>query len=117
LYRILSVYFTDTISNWNYLQKPWISTIINGIFAVAWLIVGIFVPIIDYMAHIGGFLVGILSGLFICPNLSWNICKGNNPVKPRLIIMGISFVLLLALFLGGFVGFFRTTSPTVYLAN
>jgi len=117
LFGIFSVYFMDTIRNWNDLQKPWIPTIFNGIFAVAWLIVGIFVPIIDYMAHLGGFLIGILSGLFICPNLYWNICGGNDPVKPRLIIMGISFVFLLAFFLGGFIGFFQTTSPTVYLTN
>jgi hypothetical protein len=114
---LLSVYFMDTIRNWNNLSKPWIPTIINGIFAVTSVIIGIFVPIIDYMAHIGGFLIGILSGLFICPNLYWNICGGNDPVKPRLIIMGISSVFLLAFFLGGFIGFFQTTSPTVDLAN
>ena len=68
------------------------------------------------MAHIGGLIVGILSGLLICPNLYWDICKYNDPTKPRLIVMAISSILLLVFFLGGLIGFFLTT-PTVYLVS
>jgi hypothetical protein len=106
----------NIIRNWKNLSKPWIQIIMNGGMAAVLLIIGIFVPIIDYMAHIGGLIVGILSGLLICPNLYWDICNFNDPTKPRLIIMGISSVFLLAFFLGGFIGFFRNT-PTVFLTN
>jgi len=107
----------DIIRNWKDLTKPWIPILFEGTIGVASLIIGIFVPIIDYMAHIGGLLVAILSGLLICPNLYWNFCKYDTPVKPRLIVMGISLVFLLAFFLGGFIGFFRTTSSTANFTN
>ncbi|UJR11550.1 hypothetical protein I4U23_015730 [Adineta vaga] len=116
LYGIFAVYLMDMIRNWKNLSHPWLRIGLEGGFAAASLIIGIFVPIVDYMAHIGGFIVGILSGLIICPNLYWDICKFDNPVKTKLIIMAISSLFLLAFFLGGFIGFFRST-PTVFLSS
>ncbi|CAF0830927.1 unnamed protein product [Adineta ricciae] len=115
LYGLLAVYFMDTIRNWENLQKPWLILTFQGIFIIASLIIGIFIPIVDYMAHIGGFLLGILSGLVICPNLYWNICKYDSPIQPKLIIMAISSMFIIAFFLGGFIGFFRTTAPVYWL--
>jgi hypothetical protein len=115
LFSILAVYILDIIRNWKNLVKPWIPILINGTSAVILLVVSIVVPVIDYMAHLGGFLIGILSGLLICPNLYWTIGKDCNAVKSRMIIMGISSVFLLAFFLGGFIGFFQTTAPILLL--
>ncbi|CAF1503987.1 unnamed protein product [Adineta steineri] len=117
LYGIFAVYLMDMIRNWKNLSKPWIRLIIDGGCSIAWLIVGIFVPMIDYMAHIGGFITGILCGLFICPNLYWNICKFNNQTKSKLIIMITSLILLLSVFLGGFIEFYRTTATPTYSNN
>ena len=104
----------DVIRNWKHFSKPWIPMAIDGTIFVALVIVGILVPFIDYMAHVGGVVVGILSALFLCPNLHWDIFRDGDPVKPRLILMGISSVFLLTFFLGAFIGFFQTTSPTAF---
>ncbi|CAF1145845.1 unnamed protein product [Adineta steineri] len=117
LYGIFAVYLLDMIRNWKSLSKPWFRLIIDGGFSIAYLIVGVFVPMIDYMAHIGGFIIGILSGLCICPNLYWNICKFNDPTKSKLIIIIISFILLLAFFFGGFGVFYSTTASSTYSTN
>ncbi|CAF1379425.1 unnamed protein product [Rotaria magnacalcarata] len=117
LMGIIAVHIIDIIRCWNDLPNHWTEIIMNGISALVSLIIGIFVPMIDYMAHLGGFIVGILSGLLLCPNLYWQIRDDWTAVKSRLIIMIISSVLLLAFFLGGFIGFFQTTAPVVYIAN
>ncbi|CAF4564482.1 unnamed protein product [Rotaria socialis] len=117
LMGIIAVHLIDIIRCWNEISNPWTQIIMNGTSALVSLIIGTFVPMIDYMAHLGGFLIGILSGLLICPNLYWQINNDCTAVKSRLIIMAISSVLLLAFFLGGFLGFFQTTAPVAYIVN
>lgn len=111
---IFGVYLLDMICNWNKLMKVWVAVLIDVIIFVALLIVGIFIPSIDHMAHFGGLLVGVLSGLLLCPNLYWKIGKFNDPLKLRLVIMGLSLVFLLIIFLGGFIGFFKTPAMVIY---
>ncbi|CAF4155162.1 unnamed protein product, partial [Adineta steineri] len=61
VYGIFAVYIMDTIRNWRNLSKPWIQLITKGGLPIVMLIVGFAIPIVDYVAHIGGLVVGILS--------------------------------------------------------
>ena len=114
VYGILSVFLMDGIRNWKEPGQNRCSLLFDAVFAIGSLIVGLFIPIIDYMAHIGGFLVGILIGLFLCPNLYWRCGRDIQVTKAKLIYMGISFACLLAFFLGGFIGFYRAETPILY---
>lgn len=113
IFGIYGTILLDTIFSWSdspRSRRQIISAV--GVFIVS-LVLGFVIPMIDYMAHLGGALVGILSGLLVCPNFYWRKSK-YDPLKLRLIIMVLSFVLLFIFFLGGFVGFFQTPAPVLY---
>ncbi|CAF3669395.1 unnamed protein product [Rotaria sp. Silwood1] len=106
----------DMIRNWEGLKQSGIPIAIDTICIIVLFIVGFFVPVFDSMGHLGGLLIGILSGLLFCPNLYWKV-DTDNAVKSRLFIMGISSIFLLAFFLGGFIGFFKTTASPIFTVN
>jgi len=74
LFGFLGVLLSDLIQNWNLLQNPWRNLISLLITILISLAIGL-LPGVDNFCHIGGFIMGIITGFIFLPNLSYGKCQ------------------------------------------
>jgi len=75
LFGFLGVLLSDLIQNWSLLQSPIKNLIGLLITIIISLAVGVLLPGVDNFAHIGGFIMGIITGFIFLPNLSVGKCQ------------------------------------------
>jgi len=74
LFGFLGVLLSDLIQNWNLLQSPLKNLISLLVTILISLAIGL-LPGIDNFCHVGGFIMGILTGFIFLPNLSYGKCQ------------------------------------------
>lgn len=74
LFGFLGVLLSDLLQNWSLLQTPWRNLISLLITIIISLAIGL-LPGVDNFAHVGGFVMGILTGFVFLPNLSYGKCQ------------------------------------------
>jgi hypothetical protein len=83
----------DLIQNWSLIKKPWVELgkmLANIIFS---LLVGT-LPYVDNLAHVGGFVFGLLAGILIMPKIYFG--KWDRRRKLFLMILAAPGILILA---------------------
>jgi len=101
LFGFLGVLLSDLIQNWNLLQSPvknLISLIVTIVIALA---IGL-LPGVDNFCHIGGFIMGIITGFIFLPNLSYGKCQA----RWRTCVVCTFIPLMIIMFLTGFIIFY-----------
>jgi len=74
LFGFLGVLLTDLLQNWKSLQNPGRNLILLLIVIIIALAIGL-LPGIDDFCHIGGFIMGILTGFIFIPNITYGKCE------------------------------------------
>lgn len=69
LYGILACVFIDLIFNFKLIQNRWRELIKFSLTVLVSFAIGL-LPMIDNFSHIGGFIVGLLTGFLILPQVS-----------------------------------------------
>lgn len=98
IYGFLGVLIVDLIKNWKKLRSPCKTYIFLCIGNVISLAIGL-LPGIDNFAHIGGFVMGIISGVVFLPSMNF----GSWSLKTRLIQVCIALPLMVGVFVGMFI--------------
>lgn len=65
---------SDLLQNWNLLQSPVKNLMSLLVTIIISLAIGL-LPGVDNFAHVGGFIMGILTGFIFLPNLSYGKCQ------------------------------------------
>lgn len=93
----------DLIQNWTIIKNPWIELakmVANILFS---LMIGT-LPYIDNLAHVGGFMFGIMSGLLIMPKIyygKWDRRRKQFLMLAALPALGVCFYIFLSNFYHG----------------
>lgn len=74
LFGFLGVLLADLIQNWSLLQAPAKNLVSLLITILISLAIGL-LPGVDNFAHVGGFVMGIVTGFIFLPNLSYGKCQ------------------------------------------
>jgi hypothetical protein len=65
---LIACLLLDLIQNWSLIKNPWIELLKMGANIIFSLMIGT-LPYVDNLAHVGGFLFGLLSGLILMPKI------------------------------------------------
>ncbi|GAM24483.1 hypothetical protein SAMD00019534_076580, partial [Acytostelium subglobosum LB1] len=76
IFGFLGVLLTDLIRNWGQLASPYMNCCTLVFTIVLSFAVGLFLPGVDNFAHLGGFIMGVLSSLIFLPNLTTRKATG-----------------------------------------
>lgn len=102
IYGFLGVLVVDLIKNWKKLDRPCRTYGILFVSIVISLGIGL-LPGIDNFAHIGGFVMGILSGIIFLPSMHF----GKRSLKRRLCEVAIVLPILVGLLVGMLIPFYN----------
>jgi membrane associated rhomboid family serine protease len=103
LFGFLGVLLSDLIQNWNLLKSPAMNLCGLLVTIVIALAVGL-LPGVDNFAHIGGFIMGIVTGFVFLPHLSY----GKSAWKCKLFVLLGCIPLMFALFAIGLSVFYSS---------
>ncbi|KAG4091484.1 rhomboid-domain-containing protein [Neocallimastix lanati (nom. inval.)] len=98
LYGLMACLLLDLIQSWKLIIGPW-KELIKMLFIIAFSLGIGLLPFVDNYAHIGGFIMGILTGLVLLPSIIFS--------KRDLRIKRILMILSIFLSIGLFVWVFR----------
>jgi membrane associated rhomboid family serine protease len=101
LFGFLGVLLSDLIQNWSLLKNPLLNLCGLIVSIVIALAIGL-LPGVDNFAHIGGFIMGIITGFIFLPNLSY----GKSAARCRVMTLCACIPLMLILFVVGFIVFY-----------
>jgi membrane associated rhomboid family serine protease len=68
LYGMIACLFLDLLQNWSLIKKPWTEFFKMGGLILFSFAIGL-LPYVDNLAHVGGFLFGLLAGLLLMPKI------------------------------------------------
>jgi len=95
----MGVLLSDLIQNWSLLQSPLKNLLSLMVTVIISLAVGLFLPGVDNFAHLGGFVMGIITGFIFLPNLGygkcqtrWRICVICTFVPAAIVLFAASFI-------------------------
>lgn len=103
LIGLLGLMICDLIASWKIDKHPVLNLVTIIVFIVILIIFGLF-PFVDNFSHIGGLIMGILTGLMLTPNLNF----GKNAACIHGIISLIAFPVMSTLFMICLVIVFRS---------
>lgn len=106
LFGFMGVLIIDLFQNWSNLKNPKRNLFYMCLSAAAALLLGL-LPYIDNFAHLGGFVMGIITGIIFLPNLNPGVKFKVARVVSVMIAVPICFLLFFGL---GF-AFFYTDNP------
>ncbi|ORX71040.1 rhomboid-domain-containing protein [Anaeromyces robustus] len=86
LYGLIACILLDLIQNWKLIVSPWKDLAVL-VFSIVFSLGFGLLPFIDNFAHIGGFIMGILSGLIFLPSIIFN--NKDEKIKSTLRIVSI----------------------------
>jgi len=98
----------DLVSNWKAIERPILNATTFSVSIVLSLVLGI-LPMIDNFAHIGGFIMGIMSGIVFLPSVQ--SVKTSTTFRRRLIEVSVTLFFILALFLAGYILLYQDLPP------
>lgn len=101
LFGFIGVLLCDLIRNWSLLQSPFKNLIMLIITILISFAIGL-LPGIDNFCHLGGFVMGILTGFILIPNLSYGKCQ----TRFRLCTMCVLIPTVIAVFVGSLALFY-----------
>lgn len=102
---LLGVMICDLIASWKIDKHPILNLITIIVFIVVLIVFGLF-PFVDNFSHIGGLIMGVLTGLMLTPNLNF----GKNAAVIHGIISLIAFPVMSTLFMICLVIVFRSNN-------
>jgi len=106
LFGFMGVLLADLFQNWSLLQSPW-KNLLSLIFTILISFAIGLLPGIDNFCHLGGFVMGILTGFIFLPNLSAGKCHA----RWRVCLVCTLIPVVVALYIGG-LAFFYTGQNT-----
>jgi len=112
LYGLIACILLDLIQNWKIVVSPVKDLILLIISIVISLGFGL-LPFIDNFSHIGGFVMGIFSGLIFLPSIIFN----NRDGKIKLYLRIASIIITIGLFVWVILQFYRSNSYCVWCQN
>lgn len=98
IYGFLGVLIVDLVKNWKKLDKPCRTYVVLFVGIIVSLAIGL-LPGIDNFAHIGGFVMGVLSGIVFLPSMHF----GRRSIKSRLCQVCIALPLMIGALVGMYI--------------
>jgi membrane associated rhomboid family serine protease len=105
IYGIMAVVLLDLILNFKLVPNRWAELSRMVVMITLSLAFGL-LPLIDNFAHVGGFLVGILCGLFVLPAINF----GKWDARLKIFVRLASGPMLFGVFIWMFIAFYSTDS-------
>jgi len=103
LYGFMGVLFADLFQNWGLIQNPWKNLASMILTTIISLCTGLVLPGVDNFCHIGGGIMGVITGFIFLPTLN----PAKKGKKGRLLTVLICFPLMVFIFVGLFIVFYR----------
>lgn len=108
LFGFTGVLLADLLQNWSLIQNP-IRNLLSLVFSsLVSLVLGLILPGVDNFAHIGGLIMGILTGFIFLPSLN----PARTAQKGRLKTVIVSGTITIALFIILFYVFYHQIDAT-----
>jgi membrane associated rhomboid family serine protease len=105
IFGLVAVYFVDLIVNWSLHANRTRNLIVLGVTTLISFAMGFF-PHIDNFAHLGGFITGLIAAFIVMPDVSlpsFVPSRSRRQYRRKLLRIIVASVLLIALFIAGFV--------------
>ncbi|KYR01878.1 beta-lactamase family protein [Tieghemostelium lacteum] len=112
IFGFLGVLLADLVRNWGSLARPYLNCCSLVFTIIISFAVGLFLPGVDNYAHLGGFVMGILTGWIFLPNLTPKKAVGR-----RLCLILIAIPLTVAIFVTLFVVFYKRIDSAEWCPN
>ncbi|ORX42866.1 rhomboid-domain-containing protein [Piromyces finnis] len=112
LYGLISCVLLDLVQNWKLVIHPWKDLILLLSSIVISLGFGL-LPFIDNFSHIGGFVMGVLTGLIFLPSIIFS----NKDEKRKQTLKIIAVFLAIALYVWVILQFYRDSKPCEWCQN
>lgn len=107
LYGMIGVSAVDTFNNWQLLESPFYE--VFRLLVTTAIVLGIgTLPWIDNWAHLGGFVVGVISGIAFLPFLEFGKWDG----RRKNILQFLAGMFLIALAIIGMIIFYKAPDPS-----
>lgn len=103
LFGFMGVLLSDLIQNWKLLQTPIKNLISLLVTILISLAIGL-LPGIDNFCHVGGFVMGIVTGFIFLPNLSYGKCQARWRTCVVCTFIPLAFVIFLGTFVALYTG-------------
>ncbi|ORZ32219.1 rhomboid family-domain-containing protein [Catenaria anguillulae PL171] len=81
LFGMVACLLIDHIQNWRIIHHPTTQLLRMLFVIIITFFLGLF-PGIDNFSHVGGFIIGLLMGIVVMPNINLSFCSGSRKGKP-----------------------------------
>jgi len=106
LFGFEGVLLADLIQNWSKLKSPWKNLLSLLVSIIISFLFGLLLPGVDNFCHLGGLIMGVITGFLFLPNLGHT----HRAARKRVIVVCITLPLTIVLIVGGLIIFYTTNA-------